>query len=78
MTHDRYVIFKNGRMEGRSFSEELYISADQAKKSELSGLLNLMEITENEDEAMHFPTARAAYDWAGKHKELDWWKVGAR
>ena len=36
-----------------------------------------VETTTRSEYAMHFPSARAAYDYAGKC-HLDAWKVGAR
>jgi len=65
----RYVIFREDTF--ADHYREVYIDGLQNLKS------TLMDTTDRVRSAMHFPTAREAYEWAGI-MGLDFWRVGAR
>jgi hypothetical protein len=64
----RYVIFHEDNTENKE-SFEVYAHKEQTGY--------LIDITRKVAEAMSFPTAREAYNWA-TYRGLNWWRVGAR
>ena len=65
-----YVIFREDESD-RKGTFEIYLHAMYSPHD------TLVETTTRSEMAMHFPTARAAYDYAGRC-HLDVWKVGVR
>jgi hypothetical protein len=63
-----YVVF---RVDNNTH-EEIYVGAPE-EDCDMSDIF----VTDHEQEALKFATAREGYDWATARK-LDWWKVGAR
>jgi len=64
----RYVIFKQGRMPGKGYNEEIYV---RTLFADSPGTTNEVEY------AIPFPSASAAYSWGGRNG-LDDWRVGVR
>ena len=64
-----YVIFR----EESNTHEELYVHENTDEDGGRQGLV----VAEDVEDALHFATAREAYDWAAARR-LDWWRVGLR
>lgn len=58
----RYVVFLNG------YGPEVYAAGTFCDE---------VATTDEVDKALHFTSARQAYDWAGL-QQLDYWRVGER
>ena len=65
-----YVIFREN---SANHQEELYIH----ENTDEDGGKYAVIVAEEVEDALTFPTAREAYDWATARK-LDWWRVGLR